>query len=140
MQVIRVDARDDEAFARWYAASAEGASAGRTDPPIWMLAETRVFYRESGPDAAHLCEAYAAVGGDELVGAGYLEVPMHDNPRYALVGVDVPPRHRERGAGAGLYARLVERAAEPGPNPMIRSTFQSTSASAVPSRSRRKVM
>ncbi|HEX6444852.1 MAG TPA: GNAT family N-acetyltransferase [Streptosporangiales bacterium] len=115
MQVIPVDAHDDATFARWYAVHAAGASAGRVDPPIWTRAESQVRYRESGPDAAQLREAYAAVdGAGTVLGAGHLEAPLRDNPRYALLGVDVPPGHRGRGVGAAVYARLAERAVELG--------------------------
>lgn len=110
MHISLVDAADDAQFARWYAASAAGASAGRVDPPLWTLPEAQVLYRESGPDAARLREAYAAVDGGEVVGAGRLEAPLRDNPRYASVGVDVPPKWRRRGVGTALYDRLAERA------------------------------
>lgn len=73
-----------------------------------------MLYRESGPGAAHLREAYAAVDGDAVVGAGYLDAPLQDNPRYALVGVDIPPERRGRGVGTALFTRLAERAAELG--------------------------
>jgi RimJ/RimL family protein N-acetyltransferase/GNAT superfamily N-acetyltransferase len=115
VQVIPVDAHDDAAFARWYTAHAAGASAGRTDPPIWTLPESLVLHRESGPDAANLREAYAAVtDAGAVVGAGHLEAPLRDNPRYAFLGVDVPTEYRARGVGTAVYARLVERAAELG--------------------------
>lgn len=132
MQVIPVDARDDGAFAAWYEASAAGSSAGRTDPPVRMLAELQVMYREPGPDTAYLREAYAAVDRDEAVGAGYLEAPLRDNPRYALVGVDVPPEHRGRGVGARLYARVAERAAELGRTVLAAEVHQPFDAPEVP--------
>lgn len=112
MQVIPVDAHDDAAFARWYAAHAAGASAGRVDPPLWTRPESQVFYRESGPDAAQLREAYVAVTADEVVGTGFVQAPLHDNPWYAFVSVDVPPERRGRGVGRAIYDRLTQRAAE----------------------------
>lgn len=133
MQVIPVDAHDDAAFARWYAAHAAGASAGRTDPPIWRLPESQVLYRESGPGAAKLREAYVAVdGAGAVVGAGHLEAPLRDNPRYASLGVDVPPEHRGRGVGTALYARLAERAADLGRTVLAAEVHQPFDAPEVP--------
>lgn len=132
MQIVRVDARDDVAFTRWHAANVAGASAGRVDAPVMMLAESHAVYRKSGPAAAYLREAYAAVDDGAVVGAGHLNAPLRDNLRYAFVGVNVPPEHRGRGVGAGLYERLEERTAELGRTVLATELHQPFDAPEVP--------
>ncbi|HZE37391.1 MAG TPA: GNAT family N-acetyltransferase [Stackebrandtia sp.] len=109
MEITRVDPSDAAAVAAWHAAWSAGASAGRVDPPVYLLSEVEVQLREDNPDRSYEIEAYAAIDGGVVVGGATLEYPLRDNLRLAEIEVDVPVERRGRGVGGALYEHLLKR-------------------------------
>lgn len=130
MEVVRVTPDEEARFAGWHAALHAGASAGRTDPPIWTLAELRVSFGRQ--QTSYLREAYAAVDAGAVVGAAFFEAPLRDNLTYLDLDVCVPRPHRGRGVGAALYERLAERATELGRTTLGAEIHQPFDAPPVP--------
>lgn len=108
VQIIPVDPHDERALRAWYEAMHSGASAHRSAPVVSTYAALAYSLRRPGPMKRRL--PVAARDSDATVGALLLELPREDNLTTAAVEIDVPPLHRGRGVGAGLWDWAVERA------------------------------
>jgi GNAT superfamily N-acetyltransferase len=99
--VTEVDLFDDAALKAWYAALHEGATAGRTAPLIATYEAFVSSMRTPGPIRRRI--PVAATAGPDTIGALLVELPLIENRTTAQVEIDVPPRHRDKGIGTGLW-------------------------------------
>lgn len=108
MEIRPVDLADDDLMTRAHALTVRATLLGREDAPIWSLADFLGAMRS--PDSAERFTMLAAHEAGELVGVGFLWVPLLDNLEKAYLEVQVDPAHARNGAGAALL-RAVEDAA-----------------------------
>ncbi len=123
-EIRDVDLSDEATLHRWWEIHHDAQRDRPLDcTPSWEVA--RVTLPIPSPEF-HL-ELFAAYDGDEMVGAGLVNLPMSDNPRmsYCDVWVDWPARRRgvgsmlldeveRRARAAGRELALVEVFAPPG--------------------------
>jgi GNAT superfamily N-acetyltransferase len=109
MEIVEVDPHDDAALEAWHAAYFAADRAGRelTASP-WHLPEIRESWRAELPHRR--IRVWSGLVGGEVAVAGYLEVPLLDNPHLASVEVHTLPARRGRGHGTAMLGHL-ERAA-----------------------------
>jgi GNAT superfamily N-acetyltransferase len=112
VDVIQVDARDDDVLRRWHAVWTASALDLRPDDVTSPLVEVRAGALAGLPerDPTELVELVLAVDGGEPVGAARLELPLRDNTHLAFLEGGVAPSARRRGAGTALLAALAARA------------------------------
>lgn len=111
VQVDRVDPRDEQAFARWFAVVRAAEEHDRPGEPGELLHEQRRLALDgSGPDPDRAVVALSASIGGDVVGAARLELPMRDNLHLCELVLCVHPSTRGRGVARALQ-REVERSA-----------------------------
>lgn len=94
---------------RWYAAYLASVTHGRPrDAAPWHLPEVRDFLRT--PTSFRWCGAWLALRGEEVVGAGLLDLPLSANVSMATIVVHVPPAARRAGVGSALLEKLEQEA------------------------------
>jgi GNAT superfamily N-acetyltransferase len=116
--VTEVDPYDETAFRAWYSALHEGAAADRAAPLIATYDSFVSTMRTPGPNRRRI--PVAATAGPDTIGALLLGLPLIENRGTIEVEIDVPPRHRDKGVGTGLWRWAERFAAAEG-----RSVFQS---------------
>ncbi len=112
-----VDPADGSAYAEWYAvveACGQDRWPGR---PGWQPDELRAPALDPHGSARVLLLG-ARLGG-RVVGAGSVELPVHDNPHLARVSVEVTPQRRRGGVGRGLVAAAERLAAAEGRSVLV---------------------
>ena len=110
MAVEAVDARDEEAFAAWFAVLDASAGHERPGEPHWSLQEQRELALSGlpgDPDAA--VEQHLLLDRD-AGGAARLTLHRRDNLAVADVLVLVHPERRRRGTGSRLLEAARHRA------------------------------
>jgi GNAT superfamily N-acetyltransferase len=105
VKVIAFDPHDDRAFEAWFAAI---DATGTTVPgePGWQRPELRARM-QPGEGAGERLIPLSVTGegdGDEVMGAGWVELPLRDNSYLGQVMAYVPPDRRRRGFGTALIA------------------------------------
>ena len=108
MQIRPVDVHDDTDFHAFFTVHEASQHFQRPFVAMWGEAEAAVAFRR--PDSAERSEAFVAVDGDTVVGAGIADFPLLDNTDKVYFTVDVHPDHRRRGIGTALVDHVVDRA------------------------------
>jgi GNAT superfamily N-acetyltransferase len=109
VDVVAVDPDDSALVDAWHAAYLRADTHGRerTAAP-WQHDEVVVDLRQPSPRQATTC--YAGLVDGRVVSAGYVELPLLDNPHLAFVQVWTVPEERDQGYAAAVLARLEEHA------------------------------
>src|SRR5262249_30883088 len=84
----------------------------RPDVPFWSEQEFLVEFQHQ--DEAERLSLYSAFDGDEMVGTGFLALPLVDNRDKCFLVVWTKPELRRRGIGSALLASIVDVARERG--------------------------
>lgn len=108
---------DDEQMRQWYAITEAAETYERPWATTWTLTETLVQFR--APDAAMRWIPYAVFDGDEMVGASFSVMPLHDNTEKLYAAVFVAPQERNRGVGSALVEHLVQTARSEGRSTLL---------------------
>lgn len=115
-----VDLSAEPELRQWYDAWRD---AQRHRPPdlveSWEVA--RVAMPRPHPDF-HV-ELFVAAEGDEVVGAGLLNLPLRDNVGVAYGEVVAVPDHRRRGVGTAVLAEVERRAVAAGRDRVLVEVF-----------------
>jgi GNAT superfamily N-acetyltransferase len=90
---------------------------GRPWNPMWTFEEMASFFRTRTSDRRSV--GVAAYDGDDMVGAGWLNLSLLDNLDTAWSFVAVEPELRGRGIGAVVLEALVDRAREDGRSQLL---------------------
>ncbi len=112
LAVEPVDPVNGSAYAEWYAvieACDQDRWPGRAG---WQPDELRAPALD--PDGSARVVLFGARLGGRVVGAGSVDLPLHDNPHLAQVRVEVTPQRRRRGVGRALVAAAERLAAAEG--------------------------
>jgi GNAT superfamily N-acetyltransferase len=106
-----LDPAQQESAVQWLAvhAAAQRRLFGERGS-TWTLPELQAFHRK--PDKKRFDRA--AWCGGRILGAVEVLLPLHDNPRLALLWLSVDPDHRRRGIGTALLEEAERIAAEQG--------------------------
>ncbi|MGI8522354.1 MAG: GNAT family N-acetyltransferase [Nocardioides sp.] len=111
VEIRVVDPHDETSLHRWWEI---GRDALRDRPldttPAWEV--TRVALPTPHPDFAWT--VLGAYDGDQMVGAGLINLPQSDNTHLAYVDVYVAEPTRRAGVGSALLADVERRAREAG--------------------------
>jgi GNAT superfamily N-acetyltransferase len=118
--IEELDLSDETAYAAWYAAYAEGESAGRAYPTTFAFEEIRAMLR--GPSLAADHFGLQARLDGRVVGVATLKLPKLDNTETAEFHLNVVPAHRRNGAGSALLAEVEGRARAAGRKVLIGMT------------------
>lgn len=114
---------DDEAHLRaWYDAWA-AAQVARPAGMIESWQNTRVAMPRRQPDF-HV-DLFVATRDDDVVGAGLVNLPLHDNLTVAYAEISAHPDHRRCGVGAAVLAEVERRAASSGRERVLTEVFTS---------------
>lgn len=107
LEVAELDAWDDGQVDAWHAVylAAERALPPGVGSP-WMLEEVRVEIRDEGGTMWR--RGYVGLVDGRPVAAGWLELPLRDNPEVAYLQVHVHPDHQRRGHGTALLRHLEQ--------------------------------
>lgn len=100
-EIREVDPHDDEAFRRWFEAMHAGEAEGRVHPLLSAYEEVTASLRTPSPNFDAVL--FAAVEGEEVVGALRLNFPLRENRNLAEWELAVPPAHRRRGVATALF-------------------------------------
>ncbi|MBL7252822.1 GNAT family N-acetyltransferase [Paractinoplanes lichenicola] len=101
LEIREVDVHDDAALRAWHAAVREGESAGRVAPLVFTYDSMANSFRSPGPNTRRLPVAAVQDGG--TVGALLIDMPLREDLTTAVVEINVPPAHRDRGVGEALW-------------------------------------
>ncbi|MBM2618662.1 hypothetical protein JIG36_24190 [Actinoplanes sp. LDG1-06] len=112
LEINEVDVHDDAALRAWHDAVREGESAGRAAPMVFTYASMAASFRNPGPNTRRL--PVAAVEAGATVGALLIDMPLREDLTTAVVEINVPPAHRERGVGEALWQWADARTAVEG--------------------------
>ncbi len=104
--VRELDVADDELMRRWYHLTEAADLFERPWAPQWSFEEMTVRFRE--PDGSSRTIVTGAFDGEEMVGAGMVDLPLLDNAEKGYGGVYVEPWRRGRGIGSALVGHLVD--------------------------------
>ena len=111
MEIQAIDARDPDTFGRYYAIMRAAELFGREQMPYWSEREAAVMIGHEEPGEEW--HAYAAFEGEgdeadtNMVGAGLVILPLHDNTNFAFMGVMVAPEDRGRGIGSAMLDHVL---------------------------------
>ena len=120
LQVNRLDAHDERAFAAWFAVTEAAELHDRPDEPGWLLHEERSISLDgTRPDADTACVLLAASDGDRLVGAARLELPRRDNLHLCELVLAVHPDARRRGVARALQGEVELLARQQGRSTLL---------------------
>lgn len=106
-----LDIDDDAQWAAYDNAFREALRAQTPQVALYGADESRAYFR---PSPAGEVVALVAWRGADVVGGAMALMPTLDHADRATVNVFVPPRHRGRGVGGALAARLVDDVAATG--------------------------
>ena len=113
METRLLDVADDAQMRRYHEILWRAEKEdGRPWNPMWTLEELTGLFREYTQEGRNV--ALAAYDGDEMVGAGFLMMPMLDNLETAWSFVAVEPALRGRGIGRVVLDGLVDLARDEG--------------------------
>lgn len=105
MEIRALRAADDAEFRRFHAVMEAAERHERPLAGMWSLEEARVVFTEDDP--GERVDAFVAVDGDDVVGAGAAFSARLDNLHCADVQVWVEPGLRRRGIGSALLHELI---------------------------------
>lgn len=108
MLIEPVDARDERAFAEWFAVLRAAEQHLRPDEPGLLLHEERLLVLEgqgADPDDRQLVLVARDPGG-RAVGGARLALPQRDNLHLCELELAVHPEARRRGVGRALSADI----------------------------------
>lgn len=109
MDIRPLDAHDDSHLRRFHQITWRAEKEdGRPWNPMWSLDEMAGLLRVPTDDQR--IEGLAAWDGDEMVGAGFMMLPLLANTDKAFCFVCVEPELRGRGIGRQVLDALVHRA------------------------------
>ncbi|WP_151083293.1 GNAT family N-acetyltransferase [Nocardioides cynanchi] len=120
LEIHDVDLDDETQLQRWYDAWA-AAQAARPAGMIESWQNARVVMPRRHPDF-HV-DLFSVVDGGEVVGAGLVNLPLHDNLTVAYAEISTRPEHRRRGVGAAVLAEVERRAAAAGRERVLTEVF-----------------
>lgn len=106
LTIEAVDPVDGAAVAAWYGAYLAGCTHGRPFATPWRLPE--ILGQVQAPAVGERITLHAGRVGDEVVAAGFFELPLLDNTEIAYATVYVSPEHRGRGHGTALMQHLLD--------------------------------
>jgi GNAT superfamily N-acetyltransferase len=118
MEIIRVDARNDDVFNAWFGVlersefARDSARRGGWQPQEW-----RARALDTGAPAHH--ELYSYGSASEPVAISALEVSRDDNLNWIRGELFVDPTHRRQGHGSRALAHLEQRARELGRHALL---------------------
>lgn len=120
VDVEQVDARDEQAFARWFAVLDAWQRETRPDEPGWLFDEQRQFalagLQEDPDERVVLLQA---VQDGEVHGTARALLPARDNLHLVNAVVFVGAAHRRRGTARRLVAQVEQIAREDGRTAVI---------------------
>jgi GNAT superfamily N-acetyltransferase len=108
MQIRPVDVHDHAAFRSFYETTRAYALVERPEAPFWSESEAAVRLRRDG--VRERTEPFVALDGDQVVGAGFVELPLLDNLDKAYAAFGVVPCRRREGIGTVIAEHAAERA------------------------------
>ena len=113
LEIARLDPFDGAAFDAWHAAylAAEHAGEDGVAAPL-MREEVRAVLQDTGTRRWN--GGWTGTVSGRVVAAGWLDLPLLDNPDRADLTVHVVPDERRRGYGSELACRLEEEARDRG--------------------------
>jgi GNAT superfamily N-acetyltransferase len=120
IEIRDVDLDDESQLKRWYDAWA-ASQAARPPGMIESWENARVAMPRRHPDFR--VDLFAATDGDEVVGAGLVNLPLHDNLTVAYAEISTHPDHRRRGVGAAVLAEVERRSAAAGRERVLAEVF-----------------
>jgi GNAT superfamily N-acetyltransferase len=113
METRTLDPADDDQMRRFHQIGWRAEKEdGRPWNPMWTYEEMASFFRE--PTSDRRTVGVAAYDGDQMVGAGWLNLSLLDNTDTAWSFVAVEPELRGRGIGAVVLEGLVDLARQDG--------------------------
>jgi GNAT superfamily N-acetyltransferase len=119
-EIRDVDLDDESQLKRWYDAWA-ASQAGRPPGMIESWENARVAMPWRHPDFR--ADLFSVTEGHEVVGAGMVNLPLHDNLTVAYAEISVQPHHRRRGVGAVVLGEVERRAAAAGRERVLTGVF-----------------
>lgn len=135
IDVVAVDPGDPALVDAWHAAYLRADTHGREDTAApWHHDEVVVDLLQPSPRAATTC--YAGLADGRVVSAGYVELPLLDNPHLAFVQVWTVPEARDRGYAAAVLARLEGHARAAGRTVLMSEVVWPWSAGPAPGETR----
>jgi GNAT superfamily N-acetyltransferase len=105
MQIRSIDVHDDRLMHRWHDITEAADTFERPWASQWSFEEMTVAVRMH--DEAMRWMLVGAFDGEEMVGAGFLQLPQLDNTDKVYGGVFVEPVLRGRGIGSALVEHAV---------------------------------
>jgi GNAT superfamily N-acetyltransferase len=120
IEISDVDLDDEARLRQWYDAYA-AAQAGRPTGMVESWEVARVALPRRHPDFQ--VDLFVAEDADRVVGAGMVNLPLHDNLTVAYAEVGAHPDHRRRGVGAAVLAEVERRAAAGGRERVLTEVF-----------------
>lgn len=107
VRVRELDVHDDRLLRRWYDITEAADTFERPWATQWTFEELLVHART--PDETLPWLMTGAFDGEEMVGAGFLQLPRLDNTDKAYGGFFVEPGRRRQGIGSALVEDAVDR-------------------------------
>lgn len=122
IEISRVDPFDPTAYDAWWEAYAAARRADLGENAVvWSREESRTELQQESATTRR--QAYVAIRDGVVVGSGSLALPLKDNLHIAMMGVNVPPRHRRTGVGSALLEHIEAEAAGEGRSTMRTDIF-----------------
>ena len=112
LDVRPVDVHDDALLRRWFDLTEAADTFERPWAPQWSFREMAVRMRAEDRSLRYVL--VGAFDGEEMVGAGLLQLPQLDNTDMVFAGVYVEPERRNRGIGGAVLDSIVAMAREEG--------------------------
>ena len=109
LEIVPLDPDDDAAFDAWHHPYlvAQRHESGDVATPL-QREEVRAVMRERGSHS--WTGGWSGVVAGRTVAAGWMRLPLLDNPELAEMTVHVLPEHRRRGHGSDMLTHLEEEA------------------------------
>jgi GNAT superfamily N-acetyltransferase len=120
IEIRDVDLDDEPQLKGWYDAWS-AAQAARPAGMIESWENARVAMPRRHP--GFRVDLFTAAEGEQLVGAGMLNLPLHDNVTVAYAEISAHPDHRRRGVGAAVLAEVERRAVAAGRERVLTEVF-----------------
>jgi GNAT superfamily N-acetyltransferase len=121
VEIREIDVDDDAQMKRFYAIMRAAGLYQREDMPFWSEREAIVMVRrKEETEDWILFGAFEGEGAEgEMIGAGFMMLPLLDNTSFAFVSVNVEPQRRCQGIGGTLLEHVIDAARARGRTRML---------------------